>query len=367
MGLIELYLKLGKPIGSNTLREHGFEAISSATIRNTFSQLEKEGYLHQAHISGGRIPTEAAFRLYAQEALSAPLLPPDVEERLTELRQAETRNLNAFLHTSAELLSATTGCAAFLSSARFDHDLLLDMKLVGIDSVRFLCILITDFGQIFTEVMTTEHKLSTFALKRLENHFLWRLKGQKLDPPPLFEEEEQLAQTLYNEIMIRYIVRYSNFSDEEVHRTGFSRLLAYPEFSEDPIALTTGLSLFENLSHLRRLLSECTAKRGISLWVGKELSPHAETASTCSALAIPYTINGIPCGAIGVLGPLRIPYRSLFGILQLFAENMSHALTKTFYKFKLSFRQAHASTPYLKHEEQRIVGQTTLQLLEKKE
>ncbi len=36
LGLVELYLDTGKPIGSNTLRENGFDYLSSATIRNKF-------------------------------------------------------------------------------------------------------------------------------------------------------------------------------------------------------------------------------------------------------------------------------------------------------------------------------------------
>ena len=53
LGLVELYLNYGKPVGSNTLRENGFEALSSATIRNYFAKLEEAGFLKQQHSSGG--------------------------------------------------------------------------------------------------------------------------------------------------------------------------------------------------------------------------------------------------------------------------------------------------------------------------
>ena len=61
LGLVELYLLTGKPVGSNTLKENGFDDISSATIRNYFAKLEKEGFLKQEHSSAGRIPTPAAL------------------------------------------------------------------------------------------------------------------------------------------------------------------------------------------------------------------------------------------------------------------------------------------------------------------
>ena len=65
LGLIELYLQHGKPVGSQTLQENGFDSLSTATIRNYFGKMESEGYLKQQHTSGGRIPTQKAFRLYA--------------------------------------------------------------------------------------------------------------------------------------------------------------------------------------------------------------------------------------------------------------------------------------------------------------
>lgn len=45
LGLVELYIKTGKPIGSNTLKESGFDHLSSATIRNYFFKLEEQGFL----------------------------------------------------------------------------------------------------------------------------------------------------------------------------------------------------------------------------------------------------------------------------------------------------------------------------------
>ena len=236
LSLVELYLKMGKPIGSNTLKEYGFEELSAATIRNYFAQLEENGYLKQQHSSGGRIPTNLAYRFYAQEYLDSGSIEQKEEEQLQCLRHQHIRSLTTYLQNASELLSEITHLATFMSSPRFDHDFILDIKLVGIDQKRALCILVTDFGLIQTEALYTEKKLSSFSLKRIESYFRWRLSNQqKLQKPlNLTEEEEKLAQKFYNEIMVRYIVRYSNFSDEDLHRTGFSRLLTYPEFN-DPI------------------------------------------------------------------------------------------------------------------------------------
>ncbi len=359
LGLVELYLETNKPIGSNTLKEHGFQSLSSATIRNYFVELEKQGFLQQPHSSGGRIPTNEAFRLYAAHALTSPQLEPSAEEKLANLDLGESRNLARYLQKSAEKLSALTEYAVFLTSVRFDHDFILDIKLVGIDPDRLLCVMVTDFGQIFTEVLPIDQKLSAFSLKRIESHIQWRIKGGE-KPENLTPDEQTLAQYFYNEIMVRYLVRYSNFSDEDVYRTGFSTLLSYPEFN-DPVALATGLSLFENPAHMRLLLNDCVREGSLRYWIGSDLAPYASAAQGCSVIAVPYHVGQTAAGAIGILGPCRMPYRSLFASLQFFADGLSKSLTKSLFKFKLSFRQPRSTSSYTQ------IDQAAQHLLEIKE
>lgn len=347
LGLVELYLKLGSPIGSNTLRENGFENLSSATIRNYFVRLEEAGFLKQQHSSGGRIPTSQAFKLYADAHLTA----PKVEEKEGKLLRSkllkQSREIARYLQEAAELISEVTQCAVFLSAPRFDQDFVLDIKLLAIDANRCLCVLITDFGIVHTEVLHTEKKLSNFSLKRIEGYFHWRITG--MDKPALNEEEEGIASNFYREIMLRHIVHYTNFSQEDVYKTGFSKLLNYPDFN-NATSLASGLSLFESSETMRSLLGACTKENKLSCWIGEDLEQHAAHVSSCSVLAIPYKINQTTVGAIAILGPHRIPYRRLFGILEAASTYISEALTKSMYKFKITFRQPEPSSISFKNQ-----------------
>lgn len=362
IGLVEYFLKTGKPVGSNTLKETGFGDLSSATIRNYFAHLEKEGYLTQQHSSGGRIPTNLAYRLYAQEFLNANVITEDEEKHIHSLRNNETREIAAFLPKAAELLSSLTNCAVFLSAPRFDQDFISNLKLVPIDHSRCLCVIITDFGMIQTEMLASELRLSTLAAKRIEAYFQWRLTGHN-KPENLSVEEEKTAQSFYNELMVRYIVGYSNFTDESLFRTGFSKLLNYQEFL-DPATLAHSLALFENTHSMRMLLRECGSHDTLKFWIGDDLSHYTMTTPDCAVLAVPYHINKNSAGAFGLLGPTRMPYRQLFGILRAFADSVSEALTRNIFKFKISFRKpkdAKLISPL--KEEYRLIGQSRLMLL----
>lgn len=362
MGLVEYYIQTGKPVGSQTLKGKGFEDLSSATIRNYFANLEEEGYLTQSHSSGGRIPTHLAYRIYAKTYLDN-----DVKQLISDpfqsLRQFDSREIALFLQKGGESLSQVSQCAVFLSAPRFDQDFVIDVKLVPLDAFRSLCVLVTDFGVVQTEILHLPQKLSSFAVKRIESYFQWRLKGVGR-PENLEPEEEAMGQAFYNELMLRYIVGYSTFLDEEIYRTGFSSLLAYSDFQEATL-LTSGLSLFENIHGMRLLLKECTTLNRLMFWIGADLTPHTVN-SNCSVIAVPYSINHKSVGAVGILGPVRLPYRFLFRVLRAFSDCVSDVLTRNVYKFKISFRQPEAGKVDLHKEECPLIGQSRLILLEDK-
>lgn len=360
-GLVDYYIRTGKPVGSNTLKEAGFEDLSSATIRNYFAHLEQEGYLIQSHSSGGRIPTQLAYRTYAEDCSLT-----EKEEKNSDLFQAlkqfDSREVALFLQEAAEQLSQVSQCAIFLAAPRFDHDYITEIKFISLSASRGLCILISDFGVVHTEILYLPSKLSSFAIKRIENYFHWRLTGVD-EPEHLEADEEKIAQTFYHELMLRYIVGYSNFSDVDIYRTGFSRLLHHSDFQEANV-LASSLSLFENLQGMRCLLKECKTLDRLKFWIGDDLVSHVPSPPNCSVLAIPYYIHSKAVGAVGLLGPMRLPYRKLFHLLDLFSNCVSESLTRMVYKFKISFRQPERGALSLQKEERRFLEQPPLFLLE---
>lgn len=341
LGFIELFLKSSKPIGSQTLQENGFESLSTATIRNYFSKMERHGYLKQQHTSGGRIPTQKAFRFYADHVQEQGVIDAAQEEALMSSLLKENREIATLIHRAAETLSEETKCAVFISMPRFDQDFIHDVRLLQLDSIKLLSVLITDFGLIRTETIYLDQKVETPFLRTTEEYFLWRMnKGEK----PLFqnESEAKIAQRIYNEVMVRHVVGYANFPEEDVLRTGLSKLLSYQEFN-DAAALAKSLSLLEDKSQMKAILRETVKKNRLMSWIGDELCPYVPPESECAVISIPYRINQATAGAVAILGPMRLPYRNMFGICQAFSELLSRKLTETIYKFQISFRQPQSS------------------------
>ena len=336
-GLVDLYIKTSTPVGSNTLRDSGFGFLSSATIRNYFSKLEKKGYLSQQHFSSGRIPTTKAYREYVNDFFIDDLkIAPSNEKILAKQLKKECKKLKNYLYNGAEKLSELCDGCVFLTTPSFDQDFIHDIKLVSLEDTQILCVIITDFGQIKTEVLSLEKRVNEKDLKQLEQFLLWRISKTK--KPNLSESLTKIAQKLYNEIMLRHVASYSTKTEENTfYRTGLSKLLMHREF-QDPTLLANSLSLFEDFDKIKSLLNESIKINKLTCWIGSELRAFGSSATECSIIAIPYRINQIPVGAVAILLPKRVNYSKIFGIAKMFSEYVSEALTKSIYKFKINFQ-----------------------------
>ena len=334
-GLVEHYIKTGAPVGSSALKETHFKDLSSATLRNYFAKLETSGFLRQEHSSGGRIPTDAAFKLFAMQALETGSVDKKEKAFFKSRLLGETREIASYLGYAADTVSEATGCAAFLSSPRFDQDLIRKIKLVKIDHNRCLAVIITDFGIVHTETVYTPETLTDESIESIESHFAARIENREM--PPLDETLETFAKQLYSELMLRHIAGYANFHTDDLHKTGFSRILTYPEM-QDATTLASGLAIFENPEEMRRLCREARDLSDLKFWIGNDLGQSGQSGE-CSVIAVPYCISGRPVGTIAILGPKRLPYAKLFALLREAAKNISENLTQNLIKHQIAFRE----------------------------
>lgn len=67
--IIKEYVRSAKPVGSALAVKRGWFNLSPATIRNEMNELENAGFLIHLHTSGGRVPTDKAYRLFVNNLL----------------------------------------------------------------------------------------------------------------------------------------------------------------------------------------------------------------------------------------------------------------------------------------------------------
>jgi len=67
--IIRDYIRHGAPVASGLVHKKTKIDLAPATIRNIMCELDDDGYLTQPHTSGGRIPTDKAYRYFVDSLI----------------------------------------------------------------------------------------------------------------------------------------------------------------------------------------------------------------------------------------------------------------------------------------------------------
>lgn len=103
---VNRYIKEAEPVSSDALA--GDFSLSSATIRNVFSDLEQEGLLTHPHTSSGRVPTDKGYRYYVDFLLSQIELLDEQKQSIISGYNREISRLEDILEKTSEVISAIT-------------------------------------------------------------------------------------------------------------------------------------------------------------------------------------------------------------------------------------------------------------------
>ncbi len=111
---ISRYIKNAEPVSSLDM-SRSFD-LSSATIRNIFSELEDAGFLTHPYTSGGRIPTQKGYRFYVNYLADQMELLDAEKESITSGFKKGARQLEDILDTTSSLISQLTHYASIVSN-----------------------------------------------------------------------------------------------------------------------------------------------------------------------------------------------------------------------------------------------------------
>ncbi len=103
--IIEEFIETAQPVGSDTIDRKYNIGVSPATIRNEMVYLNKQDYLDKSHVSGGRVPTPKAFRLYINELMREEELSVADEVSAKEKIWESRTKLNDLLRESSQALA----------------------------------------------------------------------------------------------------------------------------------------------------------------------------------------------------------------------------------------------------------------------
>lgn len=109
--IVQEYSREARPISSKHIEERHHLPVSPATVRIEMQNLKEKGYLYQAHPSGGRIPTDKAYRFFVDELFvqekKAQKRERAIQEEFERMLQEQTDPFEFIQEFSKELAEAT--------------------------------------------------------------------------------------------------------------------------------------------------------------------------------------------------------------------------------------------------------------------
>jgi heat-inducible transcriptional repressor len=316
--VIQTYIVTAEPAGSQTIAKRFGLGVSPATIRSTMSDLEEKGYLFHPHTSAGRIPTDRAYRWYVDNLLQhAP--PSDREqETLRSELPASHSPVEEILRRAAQLLGVLTQELGVAVAPTLRTLILERLDLVQVATDRLLLVLKLRSGVVRTIFMQVPGSMPEEVVQRVAQTLNERLAGLSLE-----EIGSSLAERLRDaeeaqpgrELVNIFIAEGEEFFalptvPQEVVLGSAEMLAGQPEFAADG-RIRDLLQITERRDLLRQAL-DARRQQGLTVTIGAE---HTDPRLGEFTLVTSRYRVGELSGVIGVLGPTRMPYDKIVGLV----------------------------------------------------
>lgn len=115
------YIESVTPVSSSYIAKTSDLDLSSATIRNILAELEEDGYLTHPHTSAGRIPTQKGYRYYVDHLMAEIHLLEEEKDRINKEYAQESKELEALLEKTSQVLSDVTHYTSIISVDGWDQ------------------------------------------------------------------------------------------------------------------------------------------------------------------------------------------------------------------------------------------------------
>jgi heat-inducible transcriptional repressor len=317
------------PVGSQTLvGAYGLD-ISSATIRNEMALLEQGGYLGHPHTSAGRVPTAEGYRYFVQHLMGESEL-PSVERRTIrhQFHQARRGQMEQWLRLSATILARRAGLTALVTAPAPTRCHFRHAELLPLHGSRGTLVVILEEGIVEQQIFALEYPLSWGTLVRTSDQLNQLLNGRTMDEIRMIRESlsgltREVADRIL-QIMAAQDVQASVGSAEPVggqlFYEGLTTMLDQPEFA-DGEAIRRLVDLLDRPRLLRQILAESLAHSGVQVLIGGE--GRWEALREYGMVLARYGVEGYALGALGLLGPIRMPYERAVSTARYMSELMS--------------------------------------------
>ena len=320
--VVQQYIETAQPVGSSTVSAREDVAVSSATVRNEMTQLERDGYLVQPHTSAGRVPTEKGYRFFVDNLSGPGPMNPSNLRLVREFFATTHGELEQMLAETSRLLSHVTGTAAVVMGEAHDVATIRSVQLVDLSPRTVLAIVVMSNGAILKRTFEAGEDLDRDDLATAQALLSDGLVGSSMQSLTKWEADPQAPGATVAGAAAAVLREAAEAEGHQVFVDGRSRIAGSFDARETIEAV---LGILEQQFVVVSLLKELV-DNGLAVAIGSEsgVAPLAD----CSLVVAPYAAGGEQAGAIAVLGPTRMNYPETLSAVAVVSQRLTQLLSE---------------------------------------
>lgn len=320
--IIDDFVKTAHPVGSRKLAKNEQINLSAATIRNVMADLEEKELLEKTHTSSGRVPSEKGYRYYVDHVIS-----PTIKEKnlsvINHIIQDNIIELEQIVQLSTEMLSQLTNYTAIILGPDDTDASLKQVQILPLTPQTAVAILVTSTGHVEHKSFTIPNGMDILEMEKIVNILNERLVGI-----PIVNLTHALETEVYEimrkhikdyEIMFDYIKSVICYDESvKLYVGGQANLLTFPEF-KDIEKIYDFYTFLEEEEEIKNLLTGI--QDGLQVRIGNE--NELEAVKHLSLITSTFQLNHDQLGTIALIGPTRMEYRKVIGLLQTLSKELT--------------------------------------------
>jgi heat-inducible transcriptional repressor len=326
--VIHEHIETAQPVGSVRLVDQYGLDMSSATVRNELYCLTEFGLLRQPHTSAGRVPTEEGYRYFVGELMGQTDLPVTTKRTISHQFYQVGRDMDRWMRLAASVLAHQSQAASLVTAPQQERVQFKHLELINTHGRQVLMVIVFSGGEVRQQMLVLAEPVHQSKLSDTANEINQLCQGR---------DAESIARTVVHldtlgqdvlKLILEEMRRSTKLITGEVYRDGLTNVLAEPEFAEVEVA-RNALKVFEERSLLEDLLSRTILNMGVGgvqVLIGGEGT--WEELKDCSMVLARYGDPQLAMGAVGVLGPIRMPYGHTISTVRYVARLLSELVVE---------------------------------------
>lgn len=311
--IVEDYVELGQPIGSNTIIQRHNVNVSPATIRNDMKLLESKELIVKTHTSSGRIPSEAGFRLYANRLLKQPMKDNKQNNiNINEMYLKHHFDISSTLDNFAEDFSNQSHYTTLVVGPDHSKVAILDIKLMKVHDYHLIIVLIYETGHVKHLHLSSQTPISSLSVVKLSNFLSLHcvsIVNRTMDIQLQSLDGLSKSEVTFLNQLIDLIHREVASESSRIYLGGKHQLIE--RLNETNVSAIQTILKYIESNQITDLLDEMVDS-SISIKIGHEIEQDVENIAI---LTRRYEIDHALNGYVAVIGPTAMHYQNVIQLL----------------------------------------------------